>query len=72
MTRSSRALALLAVVVAGCSDGDDGTDPDTLLLSYGSPSGNVQTAPPGAALSPFRVTLTRGAITASVSKMVKN
>ena len=61
MTRSSRALALLAVVVAGCSDdGDDGTDPNTLVLSYGSPSGNVQTAAPGAALSPFRVTLTRG------------
>lgn len=59
MKPSSRALALLAAVVAGCSDGDDGTDPDTLVLSYGSPSGNVQTAAPGAALSPFRVTLTR-------------
>ena len=59
MTRSSRALMLLAAVGAGCSDGDDGTDPDTLVLSYGSPSGNVQTGSPGAALSPFRVTLTR-------------
>ena len=60
MTRSSWALALLAAVVAGCSDGDNGTDSDALVLSYSSPSGNVQTAAPGATLSPFRVTLTRG------------
>jgi plastocyanin len=65
MRSFSGGLALLAVVGFGCGGSDNGTDPDTLVMSLANPSNNVQTGSPGAQLAPFRVQLLRGGSGAS-------
>jgi plastocyanin len=64
MRRSFFALAALAALALACDD-DDGTNPDVLSMDFGTPSGDAQTGAPSAALSPFRVNLTRGSAPAA-------